>query len=470
MRLSNAGVRYCHWKSNDKIGLSETGDNDLDILVQREDISKFKEILFGLGFKHARFWRGARSRPGVEDYYGYDIDANRIIHVHAHYQLIIGNDATKSFRLPVEHELIESATYQDSKLLPTPRSEFELIVFCVRMILKWTLIGAIGKKGRVLSAAARNEFEYLHKRCDMQVVHDILRVHFPTVSDELFLRWLNVLNVNYAGIAAQYWLYNGFRRSLSHYSMNGRLQDVWMINKRRFLSVASRFAHLSTENRRFPTGGVQVAIVGGDGAGKTTAVSEIQGWLSRDFDVMRLHLGKPRRSAATLLYDAFLRLSGIRKSFPKDSAVDCFPGYCWMMRMVLYARDRYLAARQGALSASKGSFVIYDRFPMRRLSEMDTLCCGLAVKFNSSLLSRALEKLEVSYFSRINMPDYMLFLKVDPSVAVARKGTEDPEYVRIRNEEIYSSEWIHDACEVINANQDKIGVLNDIKRYIWKIL
>jgi len=40
-------------------------------------------------------------------------------------------------------------------------------------------------------------------------------------------------------------------------------------------------------------GGAIIAVVGGDGAGKSTAIDELYSWLSKDFDTIRVHLGKP---------------------------------------------------------------------------------------------------------------------------------------------------------------------------------
>jgi hypothetical protein len=39
--------------------------------------------------------------PGVLDYYGYDWEAQRFVHVHAHYQLILGHGATKNYHIPI---------------------------------------------------------------------------------------------------------------------------------------------------------------------------------------------------------------------------------------------------------------------------------------------------------------------------------------------------------------------------------
>src|SRR5688500_2680094 len=52
--LTTAGVDYCHWKSNEAIERSASGDNDLDLLVRREHMGRFTEIVHALGFEQAR--------------------------------------------------------------------------------------------------------------------------------------------------------------------------------------------------------------------------------------------------------------------------------------------------------------------------------------------------------------------------------------------------------------------------------
>src|SRR4030067_173564 len=81
--LIQEGIDYCHWKSNQAIDRSASGENDLDLLVKRADLSRFSELLFQMGFKQARA-SALKQMPGVEDYYGYDSQADRLVHVPAH--------------------------------------------------------------------------------------------------------------------------------------------------------------------------------------------------------------------------------------------------------------------------------------------------------------------------------------------------------------------------------------------------
>src|SRR5215216_6509818 len=52
--LIEVQITYCHWKSNNALDRSASGDNDLDLLISRADASKFTEILYRLGFRQAQ--------------------------------------------------------------------------------------------------------------------------------------------------------------------------------------------------------------------------------------------------------------------------------------------------------------------------------------------------------------------------------------------------------------------------------
>ena len=117
--LRTNGIIYCHWKSNASLDRSANGENDLDLLVGRSSMQQFAEILMRLGFKQA-FDKADRQLPGVLDYYGYDRTSGKFVHVHAHYQLVIGHDATKNYHLPIEVQYLESALQGDLFMVPAP--------------------------------------------------------------------------------------------------------------------------------------------------------------------------------------------------------------------------------------------------------------------------------------------------------------------------------------------------------------
>jgi hypothetical protein len=104
--LASKKIDYCHWKSNTFLDRSASGDNDLDLLINLAHAQCFTEILYSMGFKETLIPKD-EELPGVRDYYGYDQKSGRLVHVHAHFQLILGNDLSKNYRLPFERAYLQ---------------------------------------------------------------------------------------------------------------------------------------------------------------------------------------------------------------------------------------------------------------------------------------------------------------------------------------------------------------------------
>src|SRR5262245_34013342 len=105
--LLSAAVRYCHWKSNDMLARSATGENDLDLLVHRADAQRFLSVIARLGFRQS-VAPGGREHHGVSQYYALDASSGRLVQIHAHFMLVVGDDTTKNFRLPIEGPYLAS--------------------------------------------------------------------------------------------------------------------------------------------------------------------------------------------------------------------------------------------------------------------------------------------------------------------------------------------------------------------------
>ena len=148
--LDAEGIAYCHWKSNDALDRAVRGDSDLDLLVRRRDADRFTAVIRGLGFKDARS-PSIKRVPGVFHSYGLDEPSGRLVHIHAHYQLVLGDDTTKNYRLPIEDAYLGSVDGNGEQPLPVPAPEFELAVFIVRMVLKHSTWDAIASRhGRLV--------------------------------------------------------------------------------------------------------------------------------------------------------------------------------------------------------------------------------------------------------------------------------------------------------------------------------
>jgi len=223
-----------------------------------------------------------------------------------------------------------------------------------------------------------------------------------------------------------------------------------------------------------------VAVIGGDGSGKSTAVSELATWLAGTYDTRSIHLGKPPPHVATILVKgpmAVLRRFGLFRStrvpsYRLEATRAPFPGHAWLVWNVLTARDRYLAYRRARRFVLQGGVVVSDRMPLSVLRTMDgPRTSWLRGNVRLGRLARGLIALEASYYSKIRPPDVLVVLRVDPEIAVLRvTGEDEPGFVRERNAEILQVDWSETQAVIIDAARPLDEVRRQIRETVWSRL
>ncbi len=474
--LNQHGVRYCHWKSNANIEKFLSGDGDLDLLIHRQDVQKFNQIMAGLGFKEAEVPEGRRI-PGIRDYFGYDPRLQEFVHVHAHFQLTVGHDATKRIHLCIEEEYLNSVSQQG--LIKVPTADFEYIVLILRLVFKHFNWDAWLRLESHLSRNERHELDWLKKKVSPQKVNEILAVNFPTVNPEDFHRFEQSLDEGKMGVKPVR-IGQRLADQLEVYSRMNHWKSRWIEFTYRIGEAYRRRIIKESIGKTFASGGLFIAVVGGDGSGKTTLINALYPWLNRVFETMKIHLGKPKWSRMTILIRAFLKIFRLMGSQPflqaplvytNDQEQIKFPGYPWAVREVCTARDRFLTYRKAQKFATNGGIVISDRFPLMDIHFMDgpQIERMYGNQKRTRLIRWLIEK-ENSYYRFICRPDLMIVLKVDPKIAARRKAEEDRENVMARTREIWTLDWSKLNVHEIDAGLPQEAVLGKVKELIWSYL
>ena len=472
-------IEYCHWKSNDALDSAVRGESDLDLLVSRRDAQRFISVIRGLGFKDARppF---IKQVPGVFHSYGLDEPSGKLVHIHAHYQLVLGDDTTKNYRLPIEDAYL--ASVDGDGVLPIPTPEFELAVFVVRMVLKHSTWDAIvSHKGRLAVSEAR-ELDFLTQHADLDRTRAIVREHLPFIGDALWDRCRRCVEGKSTGWVR---MRTGHRleRVLAPHARRRPGHDAMLrLWRRGRIMVRRHVLHRPSARSRLVSGGALIAVVGGDGAGKSTAVDELHRWLSTDLATAILHLGKPPSSLTSSVVQSVWRrgVRGLMKA-PSVSAASIAASdgssmtpraSAGLIRHVIVARDRYRSYRHARRFASGGGIVVCDRFPLPEVELMDGPLAGRILHNpDAGLAVRYLARLERDYYARIRDPDILVVLSVDPELAVERRrGIDDEDVVRSRSQEIRQLDWSRLPAVVVDAGRSKDDVLADIKSAVWSKL
>jgi len=472
--LRAAGVRYCHWKSNDMLAKSARGENDLDLLVHRRDAHRFQAVLARRGFRRAEAG-GGREQPGISHHYSLDQASCRLVHIHAHFQLVVGDDTTKNFRLPIEVPYLRSVT--TDSVLPVPAPEFELAVFVVRMMLKHATWDTVAMGNGRLGRSESNELTWLLDRADATATRAVVAEFLPGIGVDLWQRCLDLLTDG-GGLARRLSLGRAVIRALGPHSRRPPIADTTMRFVRRARWGSRRYVLRMPARKRFARVGVTVAIVGGDGAGKSTAVQGTADWLGKTFAVHQTHLGKPRPSLLTIsvkgpMYVA--RRAGLLPGTavtvdPRTATAADFPGTAWTVWHALTARDRVRAYRKARRHADHGGVVVSDRWPLPQISLMDGARTSWILDRieDPPWLAARMARWERRLYADIAPPDVLLVLRLDPEIAVRRRHDEESSYVRARNTEVFQADWETTDAVVVDAAQPADEVLAAVKRAVWR--
>ncbi len=494
-RLHAEGIRYCHWKSNEHLPASLVGATDVDVLVDRCAIVPLTRILGETHFKRFVVKPG-RGYPGIEDYVGFDFPTGALTHLHVHYQLTLGEKFLKGHRLPWEELFLSTRMLNEDHGIYVADPNLELVVLVVRAVMKLrardVVLEAVGKphfRGGML-----RELRWLADRVEQE---RLLEVGSQLVGE----RAAQLLPKMLAASRPSIGLLRAFRRraepGLHEYRLYGHAEAVQRMTTREWGIVWWKFRNwylgASTKSTRtLPQGGLTVAFLGADGAGKSTLTQEIAEWLSREVAVVTTYGGSGKASASLprrLLQGVAAlrrRAAGIpsrkedgrprpqraetRRPDQEHSQLRWLGRLAWILTLT---RERRRRAAQARRARSLGMIVLSDRLPQRQFPGLNDGPRLEAWLNGRPGLRRAAAQREQAAFrlAELTPPDLVVKLHVSAGVAARRKPETPVEQLRTGVELVRQLQFPATTRVVdVDADQPFPQVLLQVKRAVWECI
>lgn len=453
--LASRGVSYCQWKGHGKRERWESGRGDIDLLVDSQSWSDFADVVGSLGFKLALPPAG-REAAGIIHYFGLDQRTGQLIHLHVYQRLVIGLPWRTHYRLPLERALLESATLRDgaSSVFKTGAPELELIVSILRLSLRHMLRDSLRQSSPRWLDGALSEVDRLEDNVSPDVVFAALRRYLPDVSMSLFTRCRASLQPGctpWHRIVTRVALARALAAHRTRPAVFGLVERLWH--------------RIRPSGQRLASGGSVVALLGGDGSGKSTCADALEAWLGTSIATIHLHLGRPSRSLATLVVGGLLKvLHGLHASPRLITHLE-------VLRFACTARDRYALYCRAHRFATSGGIAICERYPLRESWALsgpsEVQGEGLAAQ---SRVATALRQWERRFYERMAAPDVIFLLQLDPETAVSRKPTEPADYVRKRARLTADTDWSKSGARIVDAARPLPEVIETLKLELWSTL
>lgn len=365
-------IQYCHWKSNEHLSAACMGDTDLDILFSWEQYDLVEKILLDLGFKKC-ISASFLSYPYIYDFVGIDSFSGKLVHIHAHFKLILGESRVKSYHLAWEDVYLDRSALLTGDEIPTPKFEDELILLIVRYCLKtrWKYSDTHVRKQSYIDHI--REFSWLSARVSPKELNESVCLYLDESCVASFLKMLE-LGVNrdtYKDVCSSIKNYIEPYRRYSY--SRGLIVRYYRKIMGKFSAVNKRITVVNMINHRvFPRRGVVISILGADGSGKSTQVSRIVNIFKKKLDTKYVYMGSGDGKTSWYLWGSNYLIKLIKsarvKGSPerqKKSKLEDKPSYSLIRYLYawLVSIDKKSKLKLVKKFKEKGGVVVTDRYP-----------------------------------------------------------------------------------------------------------
>ena len=483
--LEQQRVRHCHWKSNEHLGDALAGCTDVDLLAAKSQAMFCEEALTSLGYKRVISQPWARY-PGIEDWIGFDKETGKLVHIHLHYQLLSGKQYVKEQHLPWENLILDTAVQDPRFNVFVTDPNLEIILVVIRVGLKTSFLDLFAALfGRqFLPKNMRNEFDYLVEQIDEKVVRkyavDLLGCEYgQKISTIIFHKLL-------ARPGAVLQVKSVVNQALGRYTRCNQLETTVLYlfhSLQFFFSKVQRGLGISSQlGKRLHTGGAIIAVIGSDGAGKSTVSKELQKWLSWKIDTRTIYLGSGDGSVGLMLRGlkylaSLLTRRKATEGTSRTARSDNIPQKSIYKELgagllaVSVADERYNKILKAKRVRLNGGISICDRYPQDQfmgIYDGPRLCRGENKSKMASFFAQQ-EARRYQYIAQMP-PDVVIKLHIPDQVALDRKPDHSLENIRRKGEITHKLGFTGSKVMDIDASGPIEDVIKSVKTAVWESL
>ncbi len=473
-------VSFCYWRSGRRVAAALSGETDLDLLIARESQHSAARVLLACGFKPFPAVP-ARDHPSLQSYLGHDEAIGRLLHVHVHLRLVVGDALLRQVRLPWERAVLESAVPHPVWPLPVLDAETEAVLMLTRAAVEMHWADPVAQRHRT-----RKRARFLADRAALATRVD---------RDRLRLRAVELLGPAAGALAPDFLFDTGpwradspflrsVRRSLAAFrtynAPETAARRVWRTAAASAGALNRRVLHLPRPwSRRCPGGGVIIAVLGVDGSGKSTLVRALRTWLGAEIDVLPLYFGTGDGRPSLLLLPFKLMVplaTRLVRRKPRGAShgqvTDQRPGWLYTLGLAVWAslvaaekRRKLLAARRGA---DRGLVVLTDRYPQDEIPGFNDGPLLPRLPLVPTWLRR--REARAYALTRRVPPDLAIKLTASPDLIAQRELSMAPAVIADRVASLAALRLPGARVVSIAASQPLAEVIRAAKAEVWRML
>lgn len=480
LALDDNGIMYCHWKSNEHLNEALEGETDLDMLFEFAQRTKLEQVFDNCGLKRFRA-TPLMQYNAIEDYIGFDQETAKIWHVHTHYRMTLGEKHFKGYTITPWGKIFLSDRIKGEAgvWVSDPSDEFVVLLCRIALKLRWRDINKyIGKDDNA-------EIAWLRE----QITQDsIIAAANKMVGKKSGEKIMELFNSNITKKAQFISLQKTLRMELKHFTGYNRFGS-WLTRTRResfwLLGGVKRrlgWASFSANRRVSPSGGLVVAILGSDGAGKTTTIDYVKNQFNKKIDTVSIYLGSGDGSSSLLrkpmkiiakkvggkgVGHAVEKAIQEKKQISGKARLYSIAKVIWSITL---AMEKNKKLKQITKARNNGMLVLTDRYP-----QSDTPGAGdgpLLYRYfdHGGVLGRiALWEYQVYKSFSSNPPDLAVKLIVPTDIAIKRKPEMTQEEIENKRNIVLNMNIAKEVV-VVDTSAPFIKTRGEIMAAIWKII